>query len=189
MKQIIVAVTGATGSVYAQHLLQRLCQREDVFVHLIVSPWGERVMVEETGQTLKEWLPAIPGANLRLHAHDDLAAPLSSGSYPIDAMVVIPCTMGTLASLACGLSNNLIERAGSVTLKEKRPLILVARETPLSSIHLQNMLTLSNAGAMILPPVPTFYCHPKNVDDIVDSTVDRVLDSLRLADTNTKRWS
>jgi polyprenyl P-hydroxybenzoate/phenylacrylic acid decarboxylase-like protein len=189
MKQIIVAVTGATGSVYALHLLQRLCQREDVFVHLIVSPWGERVMVEETGKALKEWLLALEGDNFRLHGHADLASSLASGSYPIDAMVVIPCTMGSLASIACGLSSNLIERAAGVTLKEKRPLILVARETPLSSIHLQNMLTLSNAGAMILPPVPTFYCHPKSVDDLVDSTVDRVLDALHLADTNTKRWS
>jgi len=188
MKRIIVAVTGATGSLYALHLLQRLCQREEVFVHLVVSPWGERVMVEETGKTVSEWLSVLPSDNLRLHEHTDLYSPLASGSYPIDAMVVIPCTMGSLGSIACGLSANLIERCASVTLKERRPLILVARETPLSSIHLQNMLTLSNAGATILPPVPTFYCHPKTVDDIVDSTVDRVLDSLRLADTKTKRW-
>ncbi|AEV28645.1 polyprenyl p-hydroxybenzoate/phenylacrylic acid decarboxylase [Sphaerochaeta pleomorpha str. Grapes] len=189
MKQIVVAITGATGSVYALHLLQRLGQNQEVFVHLVVSLWGERVMVEETGKTLAEWLAFLPGDRIRLHNHGDLASPLASGSFPIDAMVVIPCTMGTLGSLACGLSSNLIERAASVALKEKRPLVLVARETPLSSIHLQNMLTLSNAGAMILPPVPTFYCHPKTVDDIIDSTVDRVLDSLHLADTNTKRWS
>ena len=189
MKQIIVAVTGATGSLYALHLLQRLDQNETVFVHLVVSAWGERVMVEETGKKLKDWLALLSGDRLRLYDHGDLAAPLASGSFPIDAMVVIPCTMGTLGSLACGLSSNLIERAASVTLKEKRPLVLVARESPLSSIHLQNMLTLSNAGAMILPPVSAFYCLPETVDDIVDSTVDRVLDSLHLADTNTKRWS
>jgi len=161
---------------------------EEVSVHLVVSPWGERVMGEETGKTVKEWLSVLPGDNLCQHEHADLTSPLASGSFPIDAMVVIPCTMGSLGSIASGLSSNLIERSASVTLKEKRPLILVARETPLSSIHLQNMLTLSNAGATILPPVPTFYCHPKTVDDIVASTVDRVLDSLRLADTNTKRW-
>ncbi|MBI9094777.1 MAG: UbiX family flavin prenyltransferase [Sphaerochaeta sp.] len=188
MKRIIVAVTGATGSVYALHLLQRLCQMEEVFVHLVVSPWGERVMLEETGKTVREWLSGLPNDNLFLYEHADLGAPIASGSYPIDAMVVIPCTMGSLGAIACGLSANLIERCASVTLKEKRPLILVARETPLSSLHLQNMLTLSNVGAMILPPVPTFYCHPKTVDDIVDSTVDRVLDSLRLADTKIKRW-
>ena len=189
MKRIIVAVTGATGSVYALHVVQRLAQMEEVSVHFVISPWGERVMVEETGKTVKEWLSVLHCDNLQLHDHADLASPLASGSFPIDAMVVIPCTMGSLGSIACGLSTNLIERAASVTLKEKRPLILVARETPLSSIHLQNMLTLSNAGATILPPVPTFYCHPKTVDDIVDSTVDRVLDFLHLADTKIKRWS
>jgi polyprenyl P-hydroxybenzoate/phenylacrylic acid decarboxylase-like protein len=189
MKQIIVAITGATGSLYALRLLKRLDLQQDVAVHLVVSQWGERVMEEETGKNLQEWLASFSCDRLKLYSHTDLAASIASGSCPIDAMVVIPCTMGTLASLACGLSNNLIERAGSVTLKEKRPLILVARETPLSSIHLQNMLTLSNAGAMIVPPIPTFYTHPQTVEDIVDSTVDRVLDTLRLSDSNIKRWS
>jgi 4-hydroxy-3-polyprenylbenzoate decarboxylase len=189
MKQIIVAITGATGSLYALRLLKRLSLQQEVSVHLVVSQWGERVMEEETEKTLQEWLAWFGSDRLTLYGHADLAASIASGSYPIDAMVVIPCTMGTLASLACGLSNNLIERAGSVTLKEKRPLILVARETPLSSIHLQNMLTLSNAGAMIVPPIPTFYTHPQTVEDIIDSTVDRVLDTLGLADSKIKRWS
>ena len=189
MKRVIVAITGATGSIYALHLLQRLSQMKEVEVNLVISPWAERVAVEETGKTVKEWLSKEPSGRLHLHDHSDLSSAISSGSYPIDAMVIIPCTMGTLGSIASGLSLNLIERAASVTLKERRPLILVARETPLSSIHLQNMLTLSNSGATILPPVPTFYSHPKTVDDIVDSTVDRVLDLLHLTDTKIKRWS
>ncbi|WP_320127456.1 UbiX family flavin prenyltransferase [uncultured Sphaerochaeta sp.] len=189
MKQIIVAITGATGALYPLRLLKRLCQQENLLMHIIISPWGEQVMVEETGRTFLQWLDELPFASYQLHDHKDLASSLSSGSFSIDAMVVIPCTMGTLGGIACGLSSNLIERAASVTLKERRPLILVARETPLSSIHLQQMLLLSNAGAMILPPVPTFYNHPETVEDIVDSTVDRVLDTLSLSDEKIKRWS
>ncbi len=189
MKKIIVGITGATGSLYAIRLVERLCQREDLLVHLVVSSWGERVMVEETGMTVDQWLTQLSSDKIIVEDFSDLASSISSGSYLIDAMVIIPCTMGTLGSIASGLSSNLIERAASVTLKERRPLIVVARETPLSSIHLQNMLTLSNAGATILPPVPTFYSHPQTVDDIVASTVDRVLDSLQLPDTKTKRWS
>jgi len=189
MKHIIIAITGATGSIYALQLLKRLSTMEHVHVHLIISFWGEKVMKEETGRSLEEWLKEYLTTNIEIHSHDDLSSSIASGSNPIDSMVVIPCTMGTLGSIANGLSSNLIERAASVTLKEKRSLILVARETPLSSIHLQNMLTLSNCGALILPPVPAFYCHPKTIDDIIQSTVDRVLTSLQLTDTDIKRWS
>ena len=188
MKSVIVAVTGATGSLYPVRLMERLGRMKDVHIHLVISGWAEKVMMEETGKSVNEWLGGFEHERIEVHAHEDLAAPISSGSVDVDAMVVIPCSMGTLGAIANGLSSNLIERAASVTLKERRQLILVARETPLSSIHLQNMLTLSNCGVMILPPIPSFYCHPETVDDIIDSTIDRVLLSLQLSDTHIKRW-
>jgi 4-hydroxy-3-polyprenylbenzoate decarboxylase len=189
MKRICLAITGATGSVYAVTLLERLVRRGDVAVDLVVSPWGERVLLEETGRDLDGHLARFPDGSVRVHAHDDLAAPLSSGSVPLDAMAIVPCTMGTLSSIASGLASNLVERAASVCLKERRRLVLVARETPLSSIHLENMLKLSNAGAIILPPEPAFYTHPATVEEIVSTTVDRILDVIGLPDGKIKRWS
>ena len=189
MKQIIIAMTGATGALYALRLLDRLLVQDQVCVHFVASPWAERVVQEETGTTLDVHVSQYDSAGFVRYDHSDLASSLSSGSFCIDAMVIIPCTMGTLGAIASGLSSNLIERAASVTLKERRPLILVARESPLSTIALQQMLTLSQAGAMILPPMPTFYRHPISVEDLVDTTVDRVLDELHLADGKMKRWS
>jgi len=188
MGELVVALTGATGSQYGLRLIERLCWETGITVHLIVSPWAQRVLTEETGHNLEYWLSTFPQEKIQLHGFEDLDASISSGSYPIKAMVVIPCTMGTLGAIAAGLASNLIERAASVALKEKRPLILVARETPLSSIHLENMLCLSHAGAMILPPEPTFYQHPQTIIDIIDSTVDRVLDVMDICQNQTKRW-
>lgn len=188
MKQIIVAMTGATGALYTLRLLDRLLAQEQVCVHFIASPWAQRVVQEETGTELDCHLSRYDRARFIRYDHSDLASSLSSGSFCIDAMVIIPCTMGTLGAIASGLSSNLIERASAVTMKERRPLILVARETPLNTIALQQMLNLSQAGAMILPPMPAFYGHPTSVEDLVDTTVDRVLDELHLGDENTKRW-
>ncbi|MHC1693159.1 MAG: UbiX family flavin prenyltransferase [Sphaerochaetaceae bacterium] len=188
MGELVVALTGATGSQYGLRLIERLCWETGITVHLIVSHWAQQVLSAETGHNLEYWLSTFPQEKIQLHGFEDLDASISSGSYPIKAMVVIPCSMGTLGAIAAGLASNLIERAASVALKERRPLILVARETPLSSIHLENMLRLSHAGAMILPPEPTFYHHPQTIIDILDSTVDRVLDALDICQNQTKRW-
>jgi len=189
MRNILVAITGASGSAYALRLLARFSKQDGVHIHLVVSNWGSEVMEQETGKKLQAQLELLAIERLSLYANDDLAANISSGSFPIQAMVIVPCSLGTAGSIAAGLSSNLIERAAAVALKERRKLILVARESPLSTIHLQNLLTLSQAGAMILPPMPAFYSHPQSVDDILDSTVDRILDALGFADTDIKRWS
>ena len=123
-----------------------------------------------------------------MHARDDWLAPMASGSNPGDAMVICPCTMGTLGAIANGLADNLIERAGDVMLKERRPLVLVPRETPLSAIHLENMLKLARAGAVILPPAPGFYAHPRSIADLVDFVVARILDHIGVPNTLTPRW-
>ena len=188
MKRIIVAITGATGSLYGIRFVERLCSSGEAEVHLIVSPWASAVMKSETGKTADEWVSGLSSEYLTVHDHADIASTVASGSFRVHAMVVIPCTMGTLGAIASGLASNLTERAASVCLKERRQLVLVARESPLSSIHLQQMLTLSNAGAMILPPVPAFYTHPKTIEELVDTTVDRVLDAVGVDDGKAKRW-
>ncbi|MGE4584889.1 MAG: UbiX family flavin prenyltransferase [Sphaerochaeta sp.] len=188
MKRVLVAMTGASGSMYGMRLVQRLVTQQDVAVHLVLSDWAKEVMDSECTVHSKAWLADLQQRGVTVHAHNDLAASPSSGSFRLHAMVIIPCSMGTLGAIAAGLASNLIERAASVCLKERRRLILVARESPLSSIHLQQMLTLSNAGAMIMPPVPAFYTHPSTIEDIVDTTIDRILDAIDLDDGNAKRW-
>ncbi len=188
MRRIVLAVTGASGSIYAHRLAQRILTSPDTEVHLIISDWGRKVMESETGISSEEWIASLDPQRVIVHAHDDLSAPLSSGSFRWESMVVIPCSMGSLSSIASGLAGNLIERTASVALKERRRLILVARESPLSAIHLQQMLTLTHAGAMILPSVPAFYNHPKTIEDLIDTTVERVLDALSVEDSNITRW-
>lgn len=188
MRDIVIAITGASGSIYAMRLVERIQTVQDIRIHLILSPWAEQVMHSERHITARQWIDTLEQKNLVIHKVNDLSAPPSSGSFRFESMVVIPCSMDTLGAMAAGLAGNLIQRAGSVALKERRPLILVARESPLSAIHLQQMLTLTHAGAMILPPVPSFYHHPESVQELVDTTVERVLDALNITDTQIKRW-
>ncbi len=188
MRRIVIAVTGATGSIYAVRLVQRLLKNKDIELHLVISSWGEEVMKRETGVSSSEWIDSLGSERVFCHAHSDLAAPISSGSFRFESMVIIPCSMGTLSAVASGLASNLIERSASVALKERRRLILVARESPLSAIHLNQMLTLTHAGAMILPPVPAFYNRPETIEDVIDTTVERVLDALSIEDMNITRW-
>ncbi|TXT26046.1 MAG: 3-octaprenyl-4-hydroxybenzoate carboxy-lyase UbiX [Gallionellaceae bacterium] len=187
MKTITLAITGASGLPYSMRLLECLLQSGQR-VHLVYSQAAQIVAKQELDFTL----PSRPqdaekllvermgefGGELRVYGRDDWYAPMASGSNPGDAMVVCPCTMGTLGKIAGGISDDLICRAADVMLKEKRPLILVPRETPFSAIHLENMLRLSHAGAVILPPNPGFYHHPQNVQDVVDFVVARILDHL-----------
>ncbi|MEJ1959584.1 MAG: flavin prenyltransferase UbiX [Nitrosomonadales bacterium] len=197
MKTITLALTGASGLPYAMRLLECLL-KSGQRVNLVYSQAAQIVAKQELNFTLPnrpqdakkiltEHLGEFSG-ELRVYGRDDWYAPMASGSNPGDGMVICPCTMGTLAAVAAGLSDDLIARAADVMLKEKRPLILVPRETPFSAIHLENMLRLAHAGAVILPPNPGFYHHPQNVQDIVDFVVARILDHLGVAQTLIKPW-
>lgn len=194
---VTLAFTGASGLPYGVRLLDCLLQA-GVNVRLLYSQAAQIVAQQEMNLKLPSrpkalealWSAeygAAPG-QLRVYGRDEWFAPVASGSNPSDAMVVCPCTMGTLASIAHGLSDNLIERAADVSLKEGKKLVLVPRETPFSAIHLENMLKLARLGAVILPPSPGFYTHPQTVADMVDFVVARVLDQLGVAHRLHARW-
>lgn len=177
---IVMAVTGASGTVYARRLLELLV-RAGRQVHLVLSPMGRRLLADELNLTDVSPVgligPAATGAVIE-HVHDDLAAAIASGSFPTDGMAICPCSSNTLAAVAAGLADNLITRAAHVTLKERRRLVLVPREMPLSAIEIENMARLSRAGAVVCPASPAFYHHPRSVADLVDFVVCRVLDLL-----------
>ena len=192
-----LAWTAASGLPYGLRLLDALLSA-GVTVELIYSQAAQVVAQQELSmrlpsspdealQLLQQQFPNRPG-KLLVYGRDAWFSPVASGSNPPDAMVVCPCSMGTLASIAAGLADNLIERAADVVLKERRSLILVPRETPFSVIHLENMLRLARAGAVIVPPSPGFYEHPQSVADLVDFVVARILDQLRVPHTLGKRW-
>jgi 4-hydroxy-3-polyprenylbenzoate decarboxylase len=184
MKQVIVAITGASGAIYGVRLLKAL-RTARVAVHLTISPTAEINLKLETGMTAD----ALSKFAKHLYATTDLAAPISSGSFPIDGMAIVPCSTKTLAAVAHGYSDNLITRAAEVTLKERRTLVLVPRETPLNQIHLKNMLTLARAGAVILPASPGFYHAPKNIDELIDHIVGKIMDALHIEHSLYKRWT
>lgn len=181
--RIVVAMTGATGAVFGVRLLEAL-NVLGVESHLVLSRWAEVTISKETGRTVRE-VAALAWA---YHSRNNQAAPISSGSFRHDGMVVAPCSMKTLAAIRFGLADDLVVRAADVTLKERRPLVLLARETPLNDIHLENMLALSRMGAIIAPPVPAFYQNPQTLDDLVDHTVGRVLDVFGLEMPGLERW-
>lgn len=196
-QSIIVAVTGASGSAYALRLIQRLSQ-SGVLQHILLSDAARVVLKQEvdlllpedstsTSKVLAQHL-SISTDSIRCYSLHDWFSPTASGSAGIKKMVVVPCSMGTLAHIACGASDNLIERAADVMIKERRQLILVPRETPLSSIHLENMLKLSQIGVHIIPAMPGFYHKPETLDDIIDFLVDRILDHLDLSNPEAKKW-
>lgn len=201
-KTICLALTGASGMPYGLRLLECLLEA-DCSVQLLYSQAAQIVARQEMDLELPSrpadardmLLARFCGANaavnpkkLAIYGREEWFAPVASGSNPPDAMVVCPCSMGTLAAIAQGLADNLIERAADVVLKEGRKLVLVPRETPFSAIHLENMLRLSRAGAVILPPSPGFYHHPQSVQDIVDFVVARVLDQIGVPHTLMQRW-
>jgi flavin prenyltransferase len=196
-KTIALALTGASGTQYGLRLLECLIQA-GARVYLMVSQAGQIVLKMEAGLTIPsnpadmeryftERFRAAPG-QLRVFGRQEWTAPVASGTNPPDAMVVCPCTTGTLASIACGVSGDLIDRAADVALKEGRKLILVVRETPFSVIHLENMLRLARAGAVIMPANPGFYFNPGCIADIIDFMVARVLDHLGIAHQLARRW-
>src|SRR5262249_51603854 len=182
-QRLVVGITGASGAIYGVRLLERL-RELDVETLLIATRWSRVTSEDETPYSFAE----VKKLADEVHAENDLAAPVSSGSFLTRGMVIAPCTVKTLAAVATGFSHNLVARAADVTLKERRPLGLAVRETPLSSIHLRNMLTLTELGATILPPVPAFYHRPKEIDDIVDQTVLRILDQFAFELDAGSRW-
>jgi len=189
---IVVGITGASGAPYAVRLLQLLAAAHRP-VSLIVSKYGMRLLDTEVGIGSMDALREAVGKGawdscVEAFSNDDRGAPPASGSSLTAGMIVCPCSMGTLSAISVGASRSLIERAADVTLKERRKLILVPRETPLSAIHLENMLRLSRAGVVIMPAAPGFYHRPKQVSDLVDFVVARMLDQLGVEQTLVKRW-
>ncbi|TDR81598.1 flavin prenyltransferase UbiX [Paludibacterium purpuratum] len=197
IQTVTVALTGASGLPYGLRLIDCLIAA-GTRVWVLYSQAAQVVAQQELGLTLpsrpadaEQWFIERSGANagqLRVFGREEWFAPVASGTNPADAMVVCPCTMGTLASIAHGLSDNLIERAADVSLKEGRKLILVPRETPFSALHLENMLKLARLGAVILPPSPGFYTHPQTIEDMVDFVVARIMDQLDIPHSLIRRW-
>ncbi|HEY7365414.1 MAG TPA: UbiX family flavin prenyltransferase [Methylomirabilota bacterium] len=182
--KLVVAITGATGSIYGIRLLELLRRYPEVETHLVISRPGKRTIVEET-----DWSVADVEA-LATHRHDnnDIGASIASGSFRTAGMVIAPCSVKTAAAVAACHSDNLVARAADVTLKEGRPLIMLVRETPLHLGHLKVLLTLAEMGAVVLPPMPAFYNRPRDLDDIVNHTVARVLDRLNLPQSLVAEW-
>ena len=172
MKRFILSITGASGVCYARRLFDFLCGRAEL--HIIISERGAELLKIELDLTSSYF----SGENVTLYKNTKINAPVASGSFSVDGMVVIPASMGTVGRLAGGISGSLIERAADVVLKEKRCLVIVPRETPFNRIHLKNLLTLDEAGAIILPASPAFYHEPKTMDDLVDFVVARILKQL-----------
>jgi len=182
--RLIVAITGASGVVYGKRLLEVLKEKR-VETHLIVSKAAEKVIEHELEMTKKD----MERLASHVYSVDDLSAPLMSGSFQTDGMIIIPCTMKTLAGIASGYSDNLILRAADVALKERRKLIVVPRETPLSVVHLRSMLEVAKLGIFVVPAMPAYYHKPKRIDDLVDFVVGKVLDCLGLEHKLFKRWA
>ncbi len=197
MKRFVVGVTGASGSLCARSLLRELVRHPEVGeVHAVLSPYSVRTLNAELGAQardiesgLKTLLGDIAGdRKVTLHSPDAMEASISSGSFPTDGMVVVPCSGGTLAAIANGTSTNLLQRAAEVTLKEHRPLVLAFRETPLSLVHVENLRRAALAGAILYPLMPAFYTGPQSIDDIVVQFTARLLDLLHLPHTLGRRW-
>jgi 4-hydroxy-3-polyprenylbenzoate decarboxylase len=180
---MIVGITGASGSILGIRALERL-RDFDVESHLVISAWGARTLEHETGWTVEE----VRRLADFVHKPSDLGATISSGSFRTDGMLIAPCSMKTVAAIAHGYTEDLVARAADVVLKERRRLVLMARESPLSEIHLENLLKLARIGVTIVPPMPAFYNRPKTLDDMVDHVVVRALDQFDLVTENAPRW-
>ena len=183
MRRLIVGMTGSTGAVFGIRLLEAL-KHAEVESHLIISKWAQRTIEHETRHTVEQ----VRALATVVHSQGDMGASISSGSFITEGMVVIPCSVRTLGGIASGYGEHLVHRAADVILKERRRLVLVVRETPLSEVHLENMLKLARMGVVMLPPMPAFYNHPQTVDDIVDHIVFRVLDQFGIEAPFAKRW-
>lgn len=182
--RIVVGITGATGAIFGIRLLETLRELE-VETELCISKWGARTIEHETSISVSD----VGALATRVHGAGDQSAVISSGSYRTDGMIIAPCSMRTAAALAHGLADNLITRAADVVLKERRRLVVLAREMPLSEVHLENLLRLSRLGVVVMPPVPAFYAHPSSIADLIDHTVMRALDQFDLRVDTQPRWN
>jgi 4-hydroxy-3-polyprenylbenzoate decarboxylase len=182
--RLIVGITGATGVIYGVRLLERL-RDAGVETHVIISRWGARTLLHETPYS-REQVEALAHTS---YASSDMGAAISSGSFQTAGMIIAPCSARTLGAIAHGFGDSLIHRAADVVLKERRTLLLAVREAPLSEIHIENMLKLARAGAVILPPVPAFYSNPRSLADIVEHTVARMLDQFGIDVPGAVRWT
>lgn len=183
-RRVVLAITGATGAVYGVRLLQELDKAADIETHLVISKAGFLNIATELDMRRGE-LEAL--ANV-VHPDRDIGASIASGSFRTAGMIVAPCSMKTLAAIATGLADNLVARAADVTLKERRPLLLLVRETPFNLVHLRNMTTVTEMGGIIFPPVPSFYAKLESLDAMVDQTVGRVLDIFDIESSLVRRW-
>ena len=183
MKRLVVGITGATGAIFGVRLLEAL-KAAQVETHLVLSKWGMQTIEHETNLNIQQ-VKALASVT---HSESNMGASISSGSFMTEGMVIAPCSMRTVATIANGAGDHLVHRAADVVLKERRRLVLVAREMPLSDIHLENMLKLSRMGVTIMPPMPAFYNHPESIDDIVNHVVARVLDQFGIPADFAQRW-
>lgn len=184
MRNLIIAVTGASGSIYALKALEILAKQADIKTHLITSPAANITLKQELDISVKQ-LNKLADYNPK---YTDIGANIASGSFINMGMIILPCSVKTMSEIATGNSNNLISRAADVALKEKRKLLICLRETPLHSIHLDNMKKLADAGAIIFPPVPAFYFKPQSLDEMVEHTVGRILNMFDIHSNFTKQW-
>jgi flavin prenyltransferase len=181
--RIVVAITGSSGVIYGTKTLEALYNLK-IETHLVVSEWGEKNIKFETSNTIDY----VKSLATRHYDINNMAAAISSGSFLTDGMIIVPCSMKTLSSIANGYDDNLISRAATVAIKESRKLVVVPRETPLSRIHLENMLKLSQIGAIVLPAMPGFYHKPNSMDDLIDHIVGKILDQFRIGHDMFRRW-
>jgi 4-hydroxy-3-polyprenylbenzoate decarboxylase len=180
---IVVGISGATGAIYGARFLEVLKEKK-METHLIISPTAKKILIEETGYTVE----SVKALASRVYENEDLGAPVSSGSFKTDGMVVIPCSIKTLSGIAHSYNENLLTRAADVTLKERRKLILVVRETPLHQGHIELMLQASRTGAILFPPVPAFYFNPKTIEDLINHTIGKILDLFGIDHNLFVRW-
>lgn len=184
IERVVVAITGASGAIFGVRTLEML-KNKKVETHLVVSKWGLQTLQHETGLSFHDLKKLVD----QCYNPNDLGAAISSGSFHVDGMIIAPCSMRTLAAIANGLGDNLVHRAADVVLKERKPLILMPRESPLNQIHLENMLKLSKMGIAIVPPMPAFYNHPQSLDDVINYIVMRMLDQLGVNVKSARRWT
>lgn len=185
MKKIVVAITGASGTIYGLRLLEALKANPAVQTHLIMTKWAwENLAIEHTGYTKQGVLDLAD----KVYNERNMGAAVASGSFLHDGMVIVPASMKTIASIATGMGDTLVGRAADVTLKERRPLLIVPRESPFNQIHLENMLKLSKMGVEIIPPIPAFYNNPQTIDDIINHNTMKLLDHLHIENQLSQRW-
>ena len=183
VKRLVIGMTGATGAIFGVRLLEVLAETE-VETHLVISKWAQRTIEHETSKGLEE----VCDLATEVYGPGNMGAKISSGSFHTDGMIVVPCSMRTVAAIAHGQGDHLVHRAADVILKERRKLVIVARESPLNDIHLENLLKLSRMGVNILPPMPAFYNMPETLDDMVNHIVMRILDQFDISLDLIKRW-